>query len=59
MSQSDWLRLAALLLALLLILPAILRLPRHFAGRGSRLLMFAAVWLAIFAAVAVAYRLFG
>jgi hypothetical protein len=59
MSQSDWLRLAALLLAVLLILPAALRLPRHFAGRGSRLLLFIAIWLAIFAVVAVAYQWFG
>lgn len=53
MNQSDWLQLAALLMCVLLILPAALRLP----WKSSRILMFAAIWLAIFAAVAFAYRL--
>ncbi|WP_341914718.1 hypothetical protein [Ferrovibrio terrae] len=53
MSQNDWLQLAAVLLAALLILPAALRLP----WRSSRILMYLAIWLAIFAAVAFAYRL--
>jgi hypothetical protein len=54
MSQADWLQLAALLLAILLILPAALRLP----WKSSRILMFVAIWLAIFAAVAFLIRLF-
>lgn len=55
MTQADWLQLAAVLLAVLLILPAALRLP----WRSSRILLFVAIWLAIFAAVAFAYRLLG
>ena len=45
---------AALLMAALLILPAALRLP----WRSSRLLAFIAIWLAIFAVVALGIRFF-
>lgn len=55
MNQTDWLQLAAILMAALLILPAALRLP----WKNSRILLFAAIWLAIFAAVGFAWRLFG
>ncbi|MCW0233793.1 MAG: hypothetical protein OJJ21_09365 [Ferrovibrio sp.] len=55
MSSSDWLRLSALLLAALLILPAALRLP----WKNRRILLFAAIWLAIFAAIGLAWRLLG
>lgn len=54
MNQVDWLQLAALLLAILLILPAALRLP----WKSTRILAFVAIWLAIFAGVAFAIRLF-
>lgn len=53
MNGSDWLRLAAILMAALLILPAALRLP----WRSSRILAFAAIWLAIFAVVGLLWRL--
>jgi len=55
MNQSDWLQIAALLMSIILILPAILRLP----WKSTRILTFIAAWLAIFAVVAFAYRLFG
>jgi len=54
MNQADWLQLAALLLSILLILPAALRLP----WKSTRILTFAAIWLAIFAGVAFLIRLF-
>ncbi len=53
MTTYDWLQLAALLMALVLILPAALRLP--WASR--RILTFAAIWLAIFAVVGLVIRL--
>ncbi|WP_374304403.1 hypothetical protein [Ferrovibrio sp.] len=56
MTQSDWLRLAGLALALLLILPGILRLPGAIGGR--RLLLFIAAWLGIFLLVGLAYSFF-
>lgn len=56
MTQSDWLRLAGLALALLLILPAILRLPGAIGGR--RLLLFIAAWLGIFLLTGLAYSFF-
>lgn len=55
MNQADWLQLAALLLCVLLILPAALRLP----WKSTRILALAAIWLAIFAGVAFLIRLFG
>ncbi|WP_341705566.1 hypothetical protein [Ferrovibrio sp.] len=55
MTPADWLQLAALAMVVLLILPRMLRLP----WRSPRLLQFAALWLAIFLAVALLYRLFG
>lgn len=54
MNQADWLQLAALFLAILLILPAALRLP----WKSTRILSFVAIWLAIFAGVAFMIRLF-
>lgn len=53
MNGSDWLQLSAILMAGLLILPAALRLPWN----NSRILVFAAIWLAIFAGVALVWRL--
>jgi hypothetical protein len=53
MKGSDWLQLAALLMAALLILPAALRLP----WKNRKILSFAAIWLAIFAAVGLLWRL--
>lgn len=53
MTGSEWLQLAALLMAALLILPAALRLN----WKNTRILAFAAIWLAIFAAVALLWRL--
>lgn len=55
MSQSDWLQIAALLMSCLLVLPAVLRLP----WKSTRILTYIAAWLAIFAVVAFAIRLFG
>ncbi len=56
MTQNDWLRLAGLLLALLLILPAVLRLPGAIGGR--RILLFTAAWLGIFLLVGLGYGFF-
>ncbi len=53
MTGSDWLQLAAILMAALLILPAALRLP----WKNTRILTFAAIWLAIFAGIALLWRL--
>ena len=55
MTEADWLRLAALALCCILILPAALRLP----WRSRRILGFAAAWLAIFVAVSLLWRLAG
>lgn len=52
MSQTDWLQIAALLMCLLLVLPAALRLP----WKSTRILSSIAAWLAIFAIVALAIR---
>lgn len=54
MTQNDWLRLSALALALLLILPAALRLP----WANKRILLFIAAWLGIILLVSLAYDLF-
>lgn len=51
MSQANWLQLAALLMCVLLILPAALRLR----WQSGRILLFVAIWLAIFAVVSFAY----
>jgi membrane protein implicated in regulation of membrane protease activity len=53
MSETDWLRLAALLMAALLILPAALRLPWF----SRRVLLFVAIWLGIFAAIGLGWQL--
>jgi hypothetical protein len=55
MTETDWLRLAALAMCGALILPAALRLP----WRSRRILVFIAAWLAIFVAVSLAWRLAG
>ena len=57
MTQDDWLRLAALALAFVLIMPAVLRLPGAIGGR--RMLLFVAAWLGIFLLVGLAYSFFG
>lgn len=53
MSGNDWLRLAALAMAALLILPAVLRVP----WKSRRILLLVAVWLGIFAAVGLVWQL--
>ncbi|MFN4165161.1 MAG: hypothetical protein ACK4GK_11345 [Ferrovibrio sp.] len=56
MSDNDWLRLAALAMAALLIMPAVLRLPGAVGGR--RMLLFIVAWLGIFLLVGLAYSFF-
>lgn len=53
MTENDWIRLAALLGAAVLVVPAALR-----AARG-RILFYAAAWLAVVAALVWAYEIFG
>jgi len=55
MTQADWLQLAALAMVAILILPSALRLP----WRNARTLRLFAVWLAMFVAASLLYRLFG
>lgn len=56
MTDNDWLRLAALAMAALLIMPAVLRLPGAVGGR--RMLLFIAAWLGIFLLVGLASSFF-
>lgn len=56
MSDNDWLRLAALAMAALLIMPAVLRLPGAIGGR--RMLLFIVAWLGVFLLVGLAYSFF-
>ena len=53
MSEADWLRLVALLMVSVLVLPAALRLNRHTWLRNVT------IWLAVVVALVFAYEVFG
>lgn len=53
MNETDWLRLVALLMVAVLVVPAALRHNR------TTWLSYAAVWLAVAAALVFAYQTFG